>query len=370
MRVYQRIRSAVSAAIIVALAGCTAELATQHADKGEVTSPTNRQGLVYYLPKAEFDIKTKRQLTKCLVEQRLTNKPGGNSGLDLGNKPWPSFDQWTDRDVRNFLKLNLSLISDDPDIARYLGSNKRNPVLERRIVDLIAQNVNSEDFVLHIQVTTKPQVTVRYEADHTLPLLINYESIDKGLTDVDDLTIEWYENGTLKSLNADTTDRTAEVIANTLSGALKLAGAATGISLSSFAAQLDAGQFDMIFEAEPELPTTTAFCTKDALKHLTSLGRAKQEIKSLKTELETRTSERKGLVAKLEGGNDNYSSPADRQNDRVRLEQLNKEIEASNKRITGAEKSRNTALQSLTDERTVVLMPEKTIPTYTHRARS
>ncbi len=62
------------------------------------------------------------------------------------------------------------------------------------------------------EITVAEKVTI----DPSEPHLIGYENLQNGLKDID-LTVELYENATLKSVNAIVTDKTANVVENSFS---------------------------------------------------------------------------------------------------------------------------------------------------------
>jgi hypothetical protein len=69
---------------------------------------------------------------------------------------------------------------------------------------------------------------LKFEADRSKPYLLDYEALEKGFKEID-LAVELYENGTLKSVNAKITDRTAEAVTNALQGAARIVKMAMGL---------------------------------------------------------------------------------------------------------------------------------------------
>ncbi len=65
-------------------------------------------------------------------------------------------------------------------------------------------------------------------ADKSHPYLIDYSHLENGFKEID-LTVTFFENGTLKTLNAKITDKTAETFSHFLQGSIRIAKMAAGI---------------------------------------------------------------------------------------------------------------------------------------------
>jgi hypothetical protein len=79
-----------------------------------------------------------------------------------------------------------------------------------------------------VEVELEARITPSYLADTTQAYLINYNELNSAFKKTT-LSVSLYENGTLKSINAQVTDRTAEVAKNIFSTGVQIARMAMGV---------------------------------------------------------------------------------------------------------------------------------------------
>jgi hypothetical protein len=74
-------------------------------------------------------------------------------------------------------------------------------------------------------------LTTRYVQDLQKAFLLQYDALS-GPTKTTDVSVDLYENGTLKSINADAVDETCQIVANVVSGVSSLALSSAGLTIS------------------------------------------------------------------------------------------------------------------------------------------
>lgn len=105
----------------------------------------------------------------------------------------------------------------------YLPTGQVDVTVVRKITDCRGMEVDFD---------VSAEATVNYVPDLQSPLLIDYQALNAAFKKTT-LNVTWYENGTLKSINGDMSDRSAAVISNIgAAGAqlMKIAAKATGVS--------------------------------------------------------------------------------------------------------------------------------------------
>lgn len=98
--------------------------------------------------------------------------------------------------------------------------------LTRQLVRCDDADSTANDATVGVKMTAG--ATPRHLQDPTRRYRIDYETLSSALKKTD-VTIELYENGTLKSINATVVDESRKVLANVLGGAAKLALVSAGL---------------------------------------------------------------------------------------------------------------------------------------------
>ena len=239
-------RFVVLATALAAVAGCTTQLVSTRVN--DLGVPAN--GQVYYLPRSEFQVVLKRELTACGTEftddmeaarmwvaaQLLNVIRSGNPAAAMGELlKQPTV---ADAKVRQMLQ-NVS--GSGPWFAGFarIESVKHKGATEDRIAAFDKDNALKVQaalaaFTAQLSVNFKLETNAQAAAV-VMPDLSRVYSIDYfGMQDVmkgTDYAVETYPNGILKSVNVTIDDQTGAVIQGVLSGATKLAAAAGGFPL-------------------------------------------------------------------------------------------------------------------------------------------
>jgi hypothetical protein len=111
----------------------------------------------------------------------------------------------------------------------YLPTAKLDIVVKRQLDKCEVENINNgQDKKVNIIFSVEADVTPKYIPDLTTPYLFEYEELN-DIFKKTTLNIELYENGTIKKINGNISDRTGEVIQNTTKGAIQIARMAMGL---------------------------------------------------------------------------------------------------------------------------------------------
>lgn len=108
-------------------------------------------------------------------------------------------------------------------------------VLTRQLTRCDAYDSKAPTRKLQVGVKITPTLTTRYVQDPFKAFQLQYDALS-GPTKTTDVAIELYENGTLKSINAEAKDETRQILANVVSGLSSLGLAAAGIAPGAKAA--------------------------------------------------------------------------------------------------------------------------------------
>lgn len=185
---------------------------------------------------------------------------------------------------------------------------------------------NQEDKAQKLQVGIKftAAVTTRFVQDPSKAFLIQYDALS-GPTKTTDVAIELYENGTLKSINAEAKDETRQILANIVSGvssfALTTAGIGAGIQQA---------------DGKPE----RELCHLTIRNALATFGKTEDLISGLEVAIA-------GLKSEIQ---DNQKHPAKLKDLRIWLDTTEMELAAQLKQ-------RKSALEKLVDQQVYLLRP-------------
>lgn len=384
----------VFAAILgMSLAGCTTQLSVSKL--GPSIAP---EGMVYFLPYMKIDMEHRRALTECgpkpsadwmaewirteintsiePTRKRLLPKTGlkfeeNEAGFKsaLGDEMFAYAKPLLERHVaRKDGKVLLSkealqaLVCDLADQSLKQGSKGFEGLWPENFGTLLGgecsaqklqvllgtvQNIDTPtNATIAIEVAHSVDATPRFVQDHDNAYVVQYSNLSDRNKKTD-LNVKTYPNGTLKSVNATLTDRTAQVISGFLRGALQLAAASQGVPVSfASASEPESGKpipAPMAFEPWFREKTKDQEVCQDAILLLLDQRRAliaevnptskrirelNQKIeKGLKTldELKTKLAAAKAAVAKLveDGAKD---SDTNLQKAKQAVEELQKSI--------------------------------------------
>jgi hypothetical protein len=153
----------------------------------------------------------------------------------------------------------------------------------------------SKDLRAAVKITAA--LTTRYVQDPQKAFLLQYDALS-GPTKTTDLSIDLYENGTLKSINAEAVDETRQVVANVFSGVSSLALSSAGLTISRVPA-----------EGREELcPTTVRSALTTFEKSENLIASLEDEIAGLRMDIQDnlkdpkRLKELRAALAKAEAG--------------------------------------------------------------------
>lgn len=143
----------------------------------------------------------------------------------------------------------------------YLPTGKVDIVVKRQLKKCEPDNI---EFIVDAD------VTLSYPPDLSNPYLIRYEDLN-GFLKKTTLNVELYKNGTIKKINGHLSDRTGEVVKNTVKGVAQIAKMVLGVPAVG-----------LVPKAKPELQLTCNEITTDALSYFDSLSEeAKEKEKKL-----------------------------------------------------------------------------------------
>jgi hypothetical protein len=210
-------------AVVLAVQSCTTKLTATKVGEPTQDEPNNKEviGQVYYLPRTSFTVELDRELQKC----------------EVGDKE-STILHWL---VEQVVPLNcLSSASFDNDdlqtIRSILSSNSTGPTLNKGERIELGRKINNyknkPSLKADVQVAMKATITPVHLTDPEHAYAIRYEDMSDG-TKSTDYSVETYPNGTLKSINVTLDDQTGEIAQSTISGALKIAAAASGFPIIS-----------------------------------------------------------------------------------------------------------------------------------------
>lgn len=170
-------------------------------------------------------------------------------------------------------------------------------------------------------------LTTRYVQDPSKAFQIQYDALS-GPTKTTNVAIELYDNGTLKSINAEAKDETRQILANVVSGLSSFALATAGKGLAPLGAPGDKGV------RKPEL------CHLAIRNALETIGKVEDLISGLEVAIV-------GLKSDIQ---DNQKFPAKLKDLRIRLDVAEKEL-------AGLGKQRKSVLDKLVDQQVYLLRP-------------
>lgn len=276
------VTAGLSFALATFLAGCTTQLGVVQLP----TNPTTPEGLVYCLPHAEYEIALTRELRSCrpepadplmrawlsseldnfdLVKDQLTNlvnRPFSTRAAlrseiasrlgEAAEAVQPLAEEFAKSEndqilldrvalnqiLRDFLDRHLLSSPSGYEVYWPRGfKTTRDGLRAKKDAGQAAETLRAfvgelgdGDFGYQVKVGYSVAVTPRFlpDLDHTYAL--DYQSMASPLKKTE-FDFEKYPNGTLKSINATVEDRTAEVVAKTLRGALDVAAQLGGFAL-------------------------------------------------------------------------------------------------------------------------------------------
>jgi hypothetical protein len=207
-------------ALGLAAQSCTTKLTATKVGEPNPDEPNNKEviGQVYYLPRTSFTVELDRELQKCEV--------GDEESTIL---------YWLVEQVPLECLSSASFDNDDLQVIRSIISpkSKKVPLTTDEIAELkgkINKYEGKSTLKADVQVAMKATITPVHLTDPEHAYAIRYENMSDG-TKSTDYNVETYPNGTLKSINVTLDDQTGEIAQSTISGALKIAAAASGFPI-------------------------------------------------------------------------------------------------------------------------------------------
>nr|WP_281719716.1 hypothetical protein [Nitrosomonas nitrosa] len=250
------------ALISALLSGC----ASLNSVKVNSGNESDIRGVIYYLPESEFSISITRSLKSCAIETDPAFQPTGVvqsvAGSIIRGDPKAKFK--TEFKAGDWLVLGYQArkvlsVTDDSTLTtiKPFTLNLGEPTPYEKPADSIPK----------VSVVTEMQATVDAKIfpakDHTY--LIDFASFSSGLKQTA-LTIDLYDNGTLKGINGSITDKTAEV----LEGLVK-----SGVAIARMVMGLPSPAAGETIEAVDSL------CTPEVSQNLMALGTLNRSLKTL-----------------------------------------------------------------------------------------
>lgn len=169
---------------------------------------------------------------------------------------------------------------------------------------------------LQVGVKFTAALTTRFVQDPTKAFQIQYDAL-AGPTKTTDVAIELYDNGTLKSINAEAKDETRQILANVVSGLSSLALSSAGVAPGAKTA-----------EEKPE----RELCHLAIRNALATFGKSEDLISGFEEAIA-------GLTAEIQ----------DSQKDSAKLKELRANLAAAEKDLAAQVKQRKSVLDKLTD---------------------
>lgn len=175
---------------------------------------------------------------------------------------------------------------------------------------------------LRVAVKITATLTTRYVQDPQKAFLLQYDALS-GPTKTTDVSVDLYENGTLKSINAEAVDETRQIFANVVSGVSSLALSSAGLTISRARGE----------KPEEICPAVvrSAMSTFDKSENL--IASREDEIAGLKTDIQ-----------------DNLQDPK-------RLKELRAALAKAEAELTAQLKQRKSTLDRLVDTQVYVFRP-------------
>lgn len=274
---------AVGLTACILLGGCKTSLTAPVVEK--VPTP----GDVYFLPRAEFVVAVDRELQKCSIDADaqlarewlrsqtirlraifdLIDGARGNPKLDqsfpkiseifeakagritVPGPPKPKNRKELEAAGEAIKRGLLVQILEDPilrnlELCNNLDRSQKTPDLLRSLEACAQKLPQPPEPKIVFDVTLRASVTPHLLPDQSQAYSIDYSLLRRSLKKTN-ITIEKYPGGTLKSVNAEIQDRSAEVIAGALRGVASLYGASLGIPVTAAgAAQANAPANELI----------------------------------------------------------------------------------------------------------------------------
>lgn len=289
------------------LVGCsTTHLSVQELPK--TSGAQAPQGAVYFLPTVEFGVEHRRELLECpvgpgVVRAWLKKETSGlvalgNNLEGLDQATLPGGEAARRQTLKTRLQIDdqeLNLLGSLPDghlpSDQKLSTAENVLPMQRGLVKLLLvdgfkdykglRSAEADELLadldglgwaaikdrlaalirsslrgpteLELKIGHAVTLAPRYYPDYGQGYAIAHSNLASGLKETD-LKLDKYPNGTLKSINATITDRTAEVIGSTVRGALRIAAALQGIPLPAFDAATGATDAEPEAASPPRVP--------------------------------------------------------------------------------------------------------------------
>lgn len=245
-----------AAAAIAAISGCTTSLESRRVSDA-VGAEKPVKGVVYYLPRAEYQVTVSRELRSCTQGYAdyassvvaWLGKQLNATLLYPGSDPGASAES-RDRDIQQILG---QVVYSDFEVQALLGkagakndlaklnvkTKQQSPQRDKELQEqhTAIKNIASMITALGLGVTPKIEVQATAAAiqlitpDTTRAYTLDYEGMQNGLKGTD-YSVELYPNGTLKAVNVTIDDQTGAAISSALTGAAKIAAAVGGFPIS------------------------------------------------------------------------------------------------------------------------------------------
>jgi hypothetical protein len=250
------------APISALLPGC----ASLNATKVNSGNESDIKGVIYHLPESEFGISITRSLKSCAIETDPDFQPTGvvqsvagptvrgDSKAKFKTEYKPG--DWL---VLGYQARKVLSVTDDSTLTttKPFTLELGEPVSYEKPADSIPK----ASVVVEMQATVDAKIFPAKE--HTY--LIDFASFSSGLKQTS-LTIDLYDNGTLKGINASITDRTAEVLEGLVKSGVAIARMVMGLPTPS--------------STEP-IEAVDSLCRTDVSQNLMTLGTLTRSLKAL-----------------------------------------------------------------------------------------
>lgn len=245
-----------AAVAVAAISGCTTTLESRHV-KEPVGAEKPVKGVVYYLPRAEYQITVFRELRSCT--KGYPNFIGSvaawlrvqlNATLLFSSSDPAADAESRDKDIQKILG---QIVYNDPEVQAFLEKLVGKPSLDalraapapppatrtttleeqKKAIATIASGLVGlrQGLVPKFEVQATAEALALITPDTTRAYTLDYERMQNGLKGTD-YSVELYPNGTLKAVNVTIDDQTGAAISSALTGAAKIAAAVGGFPIS------------------------------------------------------------------------------------------------------------------------------------------
>lgn len=245
-----------AAAAIASISGCTTSLESRRVGEA-IGAEKPVKGVVYYLPRAEYQITVSRELRSCTLGYAdYASSVVAWLGKQLNatllyNGSDPAADaELRDSDIQSILgqgvysdfevQALLEKAGAKGDLAKLnVKTKQKSPQRDQELQAQHAAIKNIASMITGLGLGVSPRLEVQATADAiqliapdtTRAYTLDYEGMQNGLKGTD-YSVELYPNGTLKAVNVTIDDQTGTAISSALTGAAKIAAAVGGFPIS------------------------------------------------------------------------------------------------------------------------------------------